>query len=257
MTTVASPSAPNASAIYKVEQSFQLKGSLFTLSVLQLRHHDLAALAAQLSEKIKLAPKFFNHAPIVIDLHDPNLLVDQIDFKELKKVLTQNQLIPVGVRSGKQEAQAKAEAAGFAIMPDTHQVMKKSAETKTEATAGDLEQAEKDQPQTVHGSRLITQPIRSGQQIYAQDGDLVIVSSVSPGAELLADGNIHVYGTLRGRALAGINGNTRARIFCNRLEAELVSIAGQYKIFEDIQEHNDEHAKQLYLRDGQLIISSL
>ena len=104
------------------------------------------------------------------------------------------------------------------------------------------------------GSRLITTPIRSGQQVYAQGGDLIIAASVSPGAELLADGNIHVYGTLRGRALAGINGNENARIFCYGLEAELVSIAGQYKVFE---EHNELHhgPKQLFLRDGQLIIS--
>lgn len=245
------------SASTKVEQSFQLKGSLFTLSVLQLKNPDLGLLSQQLAEKIKLAPRFFNHAPIVIDLHEENLAIENIDFKELKKILTQNQLIPVGVRGGKQEAQNKAEAAGFAIMSDTNQVMKKSVtETKTE-TPAEAEASDKENPGVLLGSKLITQPIRSGQQIYAQDADLVIVSSVSPGAELLADGNIHVYGTLRGRALAGINGNTRARIFCNRLEAELVSIAGQYKIFEDIQEHNDAHAKQLYLRDGQLIISSL
>ena len=82
-------------------------------------------------------------------------------------------------------------------------------------------------------------------------------SSVSPGAELLAEGNIHVYGTLRGRALAGINGSRSARIFCHQLEAELVSIAGQYKIFEDIQEHHDQTPKQLYLDDTRLVIKSL
>ena len=76
---------------------------------------------------------------------------------------------------------------------------------------------------------------RGGQQIYAQGGDLVVVSSVSPGAELLADGNIHVYGPMRGRALAGIKGDTKARIFCQQLTAELVSIAGQYKVSEDLR----------------------
>ena len=74
---------------------------------------------------------------------------------------------------------------------------------------------------------------------------------------MLADGNIHVYGTLRGRALAGINGDTNARIFCNRLEAELVSIAGQYKIFEEAYQADDSKVKQLYLEDEQLVISSL
>ena len=84
-------------------------------------------------------------------------------------------------------------------------------------------------------SRVITSPIRGGQQVYAQGGDLIVLAPVSPGAELLADGNIHVYGPLRGRALAGIKGDTKARIFCRQLAAEMVSIAGQYKVAEDLR----------------------
>lgn len=82
---------------------------------------------------------------------------------------------------------------------------------------------------------MVTTPIRGGQQIYAQGGDLIVLAPVSPGAELLADGNIHVYGPLRGRALAGIKGDTSARIFCQQLAAEMVSIAGQYKVAEDLR----------------------
>jgi len=84
-------------------------------------------------------------------------------------------------------------------------------------------------------TRVVTTPIRGGQQIYAQGGDLIVLAPVSPGAELLADGNIHVYGPLRGRALAGIKGDTSARIFCQQLAAEMVSIAGQYKVAEDLR----------------------
>ncbi len=87
----------------------------------------------------------------------------------------------------------------------------------------------------VRPTRVITTPVRGGQQIYAQGGDLIVLAPVSPGAELLADGNIHVYAPLRGRALAGLKGDTRARIFCQRLSAELLSIAGQYKIEEDLR----------------------
>ena len=87
----------------------------------------------------------------------------------------------------------------------------------------------------VRPTRIITSPVRGGQQIYAQGGDLVVTGSVSPGAELLADGNIHVYGAMRGRALAGIKGNTKARIFCQQMTAEMVSIAGQYKVCEDLR----------------------
>ena len=84
-------------------------------------------------------------------------------------------------------------------------------------------------------TRIITSPVRGGQQIYAQGGALVVTGSGSPGAELLADGNIHVYGAMRGRALAGIKGNTKARIFCQQMTAEMVSIAGQYKVCEDLR----------------------
>jgi len=84
-------------------------------------------------------------------------------------------------------------------------------------------------------TRVITTPIRGGQQIYAQGGDLVVIAAVSPGAELLADGNIHVYGPLRGRALAGVKGDPKARIFCQQLAAEMVSVAGHYKVAEDLR----------------------
>ena len=83
---------------------------------------------------------------------------------------------------------------------------------------------------------MITQPVRSGQQIYAKNSDLIVIASVSPGAELLADGNIHIYGRLKGRALAGVTGNQHAHIFCQNLEAELVAIAGHYWLSEDLQD---------------------
>jgi septum site-determining protein MinC len=99
--------------------------------------------------------------------------------------------------------------------------------------------------------------VRSGQQIYAAGGDLVIIAPVSAGAEILADGNIHVYGPLRGRALAGVKGDTSARIFCQSLEAELVSIAGNYKVNEDLQKEHWKGNIQARLEGDQLVISPL
>ena len=87
----------------------------------------------------------------------------------------------------------------------------------------------------VRPTKLVTTPVRGGVQIYAAGGDLIVLAPVSPGAELLADGNIHVYGPMRGRALAGVKGDTSARIFCQQLGAELVSIAGNYKVAEDLR----------------------
>lgn len=106
-------------------------------------------------------------------------------------------------------------------------------------------------------TKIIYQPVRSGQQVYAKGGDLIVLAAVSPGAEILADGNIHVYGPLRGRALAGVQGDTKARIFCHSLEAELVSIAGQYKISEDLQKSGWKSSSQVYLVDDKLTITPL
>lgn len=255
-----------SSAEQRSNVSFQLKGRLFTLSVLQLQNMDAKQLDKELADKIKLAPKFFEHAPVVIDVskiksenNSINNSVNNINFKELKTIIEKHGLIPVGVKGTTQASNKNAQEAGFAIMTDhstpnkNNTQLNSSATTQKPTTEPDNNIQEQEQK---YYSKLVTQPIRSGQQVYSP-GDLVIVSSVSPGAELLAEGNIHVYGTLRGRALAGINGLKSARIFCHQLEAELVSIAGQYKIFEDIQEHHDQTPKQLYLDDTRLVIGSL
>jgi len=109
----------------------------------------------------------------------------------------------------------------------------------------------------VSANKLITTPIRSGQQVYAPGGDLVVLAPVSAGAEILADGNIHVYGPLRGRALAGVKGDTEARIFCQSLEAELISIAGNYKVNEDLQKEHWKEGIQARLEGDQLVITPL
>ena len=104
----------------------------------------------------------------------------------------------------------------------------------------------------------MTVPIRSGMQVYAKDTDLIVTASVSPGAELFADGNIHVYGPLRGRALAGVQGNMQARIFCRTLEAELVSIAGYYLTKEDMQTFTAKDGMvQIYLDNEQIRIEAI
>jgi septum site-determining protein MinC len=104
---------------------------------------------------------------------------------------------------------------------------------------------------------LVTEPVRSGQQIFAERGDLVVVTSVSPGAELIAHGNIHVYGALRGRALAGVHGDNAARIFCETLDAELIAIAGLYKLSDAIDPSLRRRRVQAFLDDGTLRIEPL
>ncbi len=218
--------------------SFKLKGSLFTLSVLQLMTADLDAFERDLKAKILLAPQFFNYTPMVIDLQSLSEL--DFDFKKLCQILNKNKVIPVGVKGAKEDWTAAIRSAGLALLND---------QSKTDKTPGG-------NANFAEGTKIITDPVRGGQRIYAQGGDLIVVGAVSPGAELLADGNIHVYGTLRGRALAGVNGNKNARIFCQQLAAELVSIAGQFQLFEQLGALTNG-LTEVYLKDDEIIIARI
>ena len=226
--------------------AFQLKGGLFPLTVLQIFSSDLTKLKEQLSAKIQQAPNFFHLAPIVLDLRIAYQADMPLDFANLKSILKAVNLIPVGIKNAQHEQIAAATANGFAILRDAPSSKEKEKLDSTPQLA----------PKT-NTTKLITEPVRSGQQIYAPDGDLIIVNHVSPGSELIADGSIHVYGALRGRALAGINGNQNARIFCQSLEAELVSVAGSYKISEDIEKQAWKIAAEVYIKHDRLQISPL
>lgn len=214
---------------------FLFKGSNFTLTTIQLLNVDYPTIQKQLAHKVEQAPAFFNHTPVVIDLSKISMLPVEIDFTKILNMIRQNHLIPVGVRGGTSIQRESALALGLAVLPEAKA---NPAETPAlQAVAAPAPQAAVTAPQEEQHpkspSLLITQPVRSGQQIYARDADLIITSSVSAGAEILADGHIHIYGTLRGRALAGVNGDKSARIFCHNLEAELVSVAGQYCVSDD------------------------
>lgn len=231
---------------------FQLKGSLFTLTVLLLAADNQDAFYAQLEAMVAQAPKFFRNAPIVIDLHKLTAQNTLLDLSWYVQQLRQFSLIPVGIRGGSAEQQALALEAGLAILPEAKSESPPAAAKSSQASAG-----ARPVPQAKQTSKVIAQQVRSGQQIYAKGGDLIVLAPVSPGAELLADGHIHVYGPLRGRALAGISGDQSARIFCQSLEAELVSIAGNYWVKEDLKNTNEHAALQIYLEDDRLKIHYL
>lgn len=227
--------------------AFQLKGGMFTLTTLQILSDDLNTLKQQLLSKIQQAPSFFKGAPIVLEIKTANQPNFSFDFIGLKKILTELNLIPIGIKNLPEQYAQLASLSGLATLRDNQQNKEPEPVIQTN-------------PDVVVKSpitKIITTPVRSGQQIYAPDGDLIIVNSVSNGAELIADGNIHVYGALRGRALAGINGNNQARIFCKSLEAELISIAGNYKISEDIEKHAWKIAAQIFIKDDRLQINEL
>lgn len=230
--------------------SFQLKGSLYMLASLRIQSGDLALLATQLTAKAKTAPNFFSNTPMVIDLSGMPASED-LDLAELVKLLRKYQIIPVGICGGNHHWQDLACKNGLAVLPK----QRESAASKPEINVEPPNVAGEISAQTPN--KLITEPVRSGQQIYAKGGDLIVLNSVSHGAELLADGNIHVYGELRGRVLAGINGDPQAHIFCTNLQAELISIAGQYRLSDNFKHEIWEQAVDIFLDNGNLKIRKL
>jgi septum site-determining protein MinC len=230
-------------------QPLVFKGNAYTLTTLQLLSLDIAHIQAALADKIAQAPKFFEHIPLVLDLQKLSAELDDIDLLGLLECLRQHKLIPIGIRGANLPLQEKALEQGLACLSDTKVTeTPQPKESKTQV---------KSQPSASTPTRIITQPVRSGQQIYVPGGDLIVLATVSHGAEILADGNIHVYAPLRGRALAGVMGDTNTYIFCQSLEAELISVAGQYRISEQLKETTWQQAAQISLCDGHLRIAPL
>lgn len=227
--------------------AIELKSGSVTVPVLKLMSTDLKTVAAQLSQKISQAPDFFHNAPIIIDLHEIAAAGQLPELSRIIDALRKESLIPIGVRGGNESVNAAASKIQLAVLPDNGPEYRTITTTRPATTASAAAAA---------SSRLITQPVRSGQRIYAA-GDLIILSQVSAGAEIIADGNIHVYGSLRGRALAGVKGNLESRIFCHDLQAELVSVAGHYRISENLDPALRGVPVQIYLDGDSLIIEKL
>jgi septum site-determining protein MinC len=248
------------SIITRERQScFQIKTSFLPCTLLQILQYDLDQLSQQLAETIQKAPTFFIGSPIVIDLEGVKHL-GVLDFARIKQIILANNMVPVGVRGGNEVQQMAAATQGLTTLTMNKASTTNNVNTSTTTSdSNNANQAVSDKkPISALPSKVITTPIRSGMQIYAKDADLIVLASVSAGAELIADGHIHVYGTLRGRALAGVQGNDDARIFCRTLEAELVAIAGYYLTKEDIQNAPTQAAMvQIYLDHEQVKIDAL
>lgn len=223
-----------------------LKGSLFTLSVLKLLDSDLAHCVNALAAKIAQAPRFFEGAPLVVDVAavtDSNL-----DFHALRQQLQQLGLVPVAITGASNGQREAARASGWSLLSGSGSSRQSATSNERAAPAASSEPdvaaitAAAKAPEYQHSPTLVYEgQVRSGQQLYAKDGDLVIIGSVGNGAEVLADGSIHIYGTLRGRAIAGAKGNTQARIFCHNLQPELVAICGTYWLSSAMQAHWEQN----------------
>ncbi|WP_437888622.1 septum site-determining protein MinC [Phytobacter sp. V91] len=224
----------------------ELKGSSFTLSVVHLHDAKPEVIRQALEDKIAQAPAFLKHAPIVINVSGLN---SPVNWSQLQKVIVETGLRVVGV-SGCQDSELKAdiERAGLPLLTEGKE--KAPRPSPVAAVAAPV-------VTPVTKTRLIDTPVRSGQRIYAPDCDLIVTSHVSAGAELIADGNIHVYGMMRGRALAGASGAQDAQIFCTHLAAELVSIAGEYWLSDRIPADYYGKAARLRLAGSALTIQPL
>jgi len=206
--------------------TFEIKSATLPLISLLLKTADVDALATELSARFGDHPDFFDHDPLVLDLTALQAQGEAaVDFSALLELLHRYRVLPVAVRGGSAGQMSAALAAGLAAAQDV--VVQAPAPRAAQAAAP------APVPEAAPTTALIVdKPLRSGQQVYARGRDLVVLSMVNPGAEVIADGHIHVYAPLRGKAIAGARGNTEARIISLCLEPELISIAGVYRTSE-------------------------
>lgn len=242
-----------------MQQPFDLKGSSFTILMLSLRESRMETISAHLAKKVCQAPSFFHKAPIVFDLGqlpDP----DQIDIGRLSDLVREKGFIPVGITNCTEEQQKQAGGMELAVLTTrgSGRLQEEKVEEEQEKIPAE---ADADKPEstvrTSPAATVITEPVRSGQRIVAEQGDLIVLASVGSGAEVTAAGNIHVYGPLRGRAFAGNNGDTQARIFCQQLEAELVAVAGVYLVNEKFPDNLRAQPVHIRLQTERIRIAPL
>jgi septum site-determining protein MinC len=220
--------------------TFEIKSANLPLVALLLKSTDLVALERELRLRFGDIPDFFDQDPLMIDLSPLQAAarngasVGSIDFPALITLLGSYQLVPISVKGGTAGHMAEALRAGLLPVPDAQIVTSRAATTTPAAPAAPIQAAAPPPVATAPlGAMVIDRPLRSGQQVYARGRDLVVLAMVNAGAEVIADGHIHVYAPLRGKAMAGARGNTDARIFSLAMEAELISIAGVYRTAEN------------------------
>jgi septum site-determining protein MinC len=228
------------------QKAFTLKGTSTPLTVLCLRSSDLERIERQLATTVGQTPSFFQHAPLVLDLEG----AAGVELQGLVALLRRHKLAPVALRNPPKALREQAISLGLALLLPGNGRAGKPREAKVETPS----------PPVVTSATFgvtVTQPVRSGQVVYAPQGDLVVLAPVSSGAEVVADGNVHVYAPLRGRALAGVHDRTEARIFCSSLEAEFLSIAGHYLMADEIPEAMRGKAVLVCVEEDRLVVRRL
>lgn len=256
------------SAAVDYAQAGELKIGQVGIANLRVRTLDVAQLANEMRERVQRAPNLFGRAAVVLDFSGLSKVPALEEARALVQGLHAAGVFPVALAYGTKEVDALSQALGLPLLakfraqyepvadaspPTAPQVAPESIPAKSSiVTAEDKPASAKSGPGLVHAT-----PVRSGQQVYADNRDLTVVNTVGAGAEVIADGSIHIYGPLRGRALAGAQGDESARIFCREFHAELVAIAGHYKVLEDIPAELHGKPVQVWLDQGQLKLAAL
>lgn len=259
-TAVISASNGGASALAEeaTASAFELKAAGFTLPVIRLLSTDMDRIDAELAPKVRQAPGFFQNAPVVVDLGALDGADADPQLPTLVGLLRGAGMIPVGVRGGSTLQHQAAKAMELAVLhAEAKPRPKPGAGGETQAAPPLTRQGGEAQAGVETGSTLIDRPVRSGQRVYAVGGDLTVVAPVNSGAELMADGNIHVYGRLHGRVMAGVGGDRNARIFCSDLHAELISVAGHYRVSDSIPGDLKGRRVQVFLDHDRIRIEPL
>jgi septum site-determining protein MinC len=251
---------------------FELAGDLkigqVGIANLRVRTLDVARLVDEMRGRVQRAPRLFARAAVVLDFGGLSQAPDAATAQALIDGLRDAGVLPVALAYGTTEIERLSEQLGLPLLakfrasyerdgeaepaPAASAPRAKAAPAAEEPRPAAPAAAAPSAPGLIHAS-----PVRSGQQIYAAQRDLSLLANVGAGAEVMADGSIHVYGPLRGRALAGAQGWEQARIFCREFHAELVAIAGHYKVLEDIPKDLRGKAVQVWLEGGELKIKAL
>ena len=241
---------------------FEFKSATLPLIAVILKTADLSLLATALDLQLADSPDFFEQEPVVIDLSQ--LPEDDasaaIDFRVLRDMLARHQTQPIAVRGGSAAHNAAARAAGLSIaeMPAAPAPGARPPAPAAPAPAPEAPQIVREVTVPAGATLVIDKPLRSGQQVYARGGDVIVLAVVSFGAEVIADGNVHVYAPLRGKAIAGARGDTAARIFTTCMEAQLVAIAGIYKTSEvDLPKNLQGKPVQIHLDGKKLLMEPI
>lgn len=245
-------------------QAGELKFGQVGIANLRVRSLDPAQLAAEMAERVQRAPNLFARAAVVLDFGGLSKAPSVDEARALVDGLRSAGVLPVALAYGTKDIDALSQQLGLPLLAK----FRAQYERTDDAPARAPEPPRTAEPAAppvaapaVAGATapglIQAAPVRSGQQVYAEQRDLTVLATVGAGAEVLADGSIHIYGALRGRALAGARGNEGARIFCREFHAELVAVAGHYKVMEDIPAELRGKAVQVWLEHGQLKLAAL